>query len=600
MKRSRFRSNDRGGEPAGWAWLPSASAVLVPLLALMVVASLATGARAENGQWSGYDNQPLRVNVWHGDGQDEVYRRGEAVRISFETNQDAYAVVYRIDAEGEVTVLWPRSRFDDGFVFGGHTYVLPTAGAPRLRAGPEEGVEYVEAVVSVYPFDLRELEVDFHDEDNDEPYRFVVAGDPFLAMNEVNYAITRMDSPEDYVVTNYASYYVDRKVEHPRYMCAQCHSGDQTYDPYADTCVIAIHHDYGWANRWYVRYGWYPVYCYPSFYYVDPWSYSPWVNYWYTPWYSWPSAFVYDWPYNCYVWHSSPYWHGDAWTRWQNGDRRYVPLDKGRYQTEGRQRVRRIERENGLVRTARPTRDIERLMEQRTRRPELDGALVGEGRDRRVGGGYVNVGEAVRSPVSLRGGGESPDSPPGLRVRDSGGPRQGRVLGRPADGGRGTGRVETGGPGQNRRTVRPSRAGEDAGRAASPGERDAGERRTIRPVETRKPGTRIWSGGRSGTGPERADREPSRADAPRSTQSRERIERTRSERQDAPPRGSSGGERGPQRGDSDSGHSGVRESDSGRGNESSSPPARSGSGAPARPSGGNTRGRGGQDGGGRR
>ena len=109
-----------------------------------------------------YAGQSLRVNLWLDRDEEEVYQRGDRLQVFFETNDDAYAVVYRIDTTGRVEVLWPRSRYDDGFVFGFHEYNLPVVGAERLRTSSEEGQGYVEAIVSKYPFDLRDIAIDFH------------------------------------------------------------------------------------------------------------------------------------------------------------------------------------------------------------------------------------------------------------------------------------------------------------------------------------------------------------------------------------------------------------------------------------------------------
>ena len=197
-----------------------------------------TPAGTESFDYAAVD---LRVAVWTDRAADEVYRKGETMTMGFQTNADAYAVVYRIDTEGRVTVLWPRSRMDDGFVFGGHEYGLPVQGGPALRAAQAEGEGFVEVIVSRYPFDLRALQLDFHHEPVAEPVDFRVVGDPFLAINEVNFAITGLENAEDHVVTNFASYYVHREVDHPRYLCGQCHFDDgPQYDPYRDTCSLNI------------------------------------------------------------------------------------------------------------------------------------------------------------------------------------------------------------------------------------------------------------------------------------------------------------------------------------------------------------------------
>jgi len=466
------------------------------LLTLILLLSLAT-ARAQQAvdvaagaQWQGYDQVPLRVNIWHDHADDEPYRPGEAVRIHFETNRDGYVVVYRIDTAGRVTILWPRSHLDDGFVFGHHTYHLPTAGARRIRAGDEVGVEYVEAIFSEYPFDLRELDIDFHEEREAKRHDYYVAGDPFLAMNEVNYAVTGLDDAQDYVVTNYVSYSVGRQVDHPRYLCTQCHDPDTVHDPYRDHCTVEIHYDYGWANDWYVRFGYYPVYYYPTYYYVDPWTWTPWINFWYRPWYAWPDFGFYSWGFSFYLWDTSPYYRGDVWVRYKHGDRRYRPLAKVRAYREPR-RVDRLSVPRSLVVTKQPE---SRLIEaMRLKRPVVDreGSVRTKGTRKAA---YRNVPPTRRRPVDL-GERRRPTRQPGLRVPGRGGEYppsvgSGAVRGRAAPQGE---RQQPRLRGNEQRRLRPA----DRPRAEKPAGTES-HRRSLKPVTPR--------GGREGERPPVRDR----------------------------------------------------------------------------------------------
>ncbi len=509
--KAETRTNDRGrGARVGSGPRLALSLTLVALVILVGAALV----RAEPGrvsrslateEWAGYEAQPLRVNIWHDREDDEVYSRGESIRIHFETNQDAYAVVYRIDAEGRVTILWPRSREDDGFVFGAHTYNLPAPGAARVQAGAADGVEYVEAVVSLYPFDLRAIEADFHHERVDTPFDYYVAGDPFLAMNEVNFAVTGLEDPADYAVTNYTSYYVGREVAHPRYLCGQCHADDPVYEPYRDTCTVEIHYDYGWDTSWYDRYGYYPVYYYPAYYYVDPWTWRPWVNYWYRPWYAWPSSSFYAWNWDYYSWNYSPYWDGDFWVRHKSGDRRYRPVSKDlRYSSLTAESPYRVP--SGMVKSkdGRPTAEMREAMSSKKTMPR-DGAVKGAVRAPGKTAAYVDRDRTLRTAVPIARPGTS-SGKSGLRiptgdrfqsVRDA---KQVRPV-------PGTGDAK--GAGDSKIRPVPGRGGSKSPAAPDrtirprPGSGDRGDTRAVKPVQPNKRSSRIWQGGR--TTPKRDD-----------------------------------------------------------------------------------------------
>jgi hypothetical protein len=303
-------------------------------------ASKAEASTAEAGA-----DRDLRIQVWHDKGEDEVYQRGEAIGFHFRTNADAYVVVYRIDADGVAEVLWPATRYNDGFVYGGHAYTLPPAGAThRLHASLSKGVEYVEALASRYPFDLRNLAIDFaFDPDEQEHYRHKVAGDPFLAVNDVNYAITGLEQDVDYIVTDWSHVYVDSRVDYPRYACSQCHGDDgRTVHPYVDTCTqVSVHYDWGWYSGWWGRYGYYPLFYDPPFYYWDLVGCRPYYFWYYPVCYRWPGSGVYVRSYPLWSWNDSPYYRGDYLVRYRHGAAVTAPL----YAVDGPASERRFGRQ---------------------------------------------------------------------------------------------------------------------------------------------------------------------------------------------------------------------------------------------------------------
>lgn len=274
----------------------------------------------------------IRVQVWHDREDDDPYRRGEKLQVNFRTNADMYVALYRLDVDGRVEMLWPTSRYDDGFVYGNHTYTLPRPGSPvRLTVSDRKGVEYVQAIASEYPFDLRELGIDFtFDLDDQRSFGYTVSGDPFLAVNDINFAITGLEEDVDYVVTDWTHLYVESKVDYARYSCTQCHQGDdgQTYvHPYVDTCkTVNVYTDFSWHRRWYVNFGWYPLYYDAPYYYWDVVYGRPyWFSY-YPIYYSWYSYPVYLRDYPLYRWHDSPWYAGDYRVRYRKGVTRTAPL----------------------------------------------------------------------------------------------------------------------------------------------------------------------------------------------------------------------------------------------------------------------------------
>lgn len=495
------RKTSGSGTP-GWQF-----ASVIALFLLVAGGALATTPAPENSQTDyDYSKQTMRVGVWLDKSDDDIYRRGENQTVGFQTNSDGYAVVYRIDTEGLVTILWPRSRMNDGFVFGAHEYALPVSGAARIKVSGDEGLGYVEAIVSSYPFDLRDLEIDFHHEARTEDFDFYVAGDPFLAMNEINFAITGLEDSADYVVTNYASYYVHEKVDHPRYLCNQCHVDESVaYDPYDDHCTLEINYDFGWSNSWYGTYGYYPVYWHPAYVYIDPWTWRPWVNYWYYPSYRCPPLYGYRWGYSAYAWYDSPYYWGDSYTYWDSGHRRYRPL--GHVYDGG---TLRKTREYGGVSSLVQSRllDDNQRNAMKTRTPleykSVRGVVAAKDGLRDVSrSGFKGERPVVRSRPDLSNSDQAKrglaGSRPGLRVREN--VRDGSNV-------RPTVRHTAGGS-KTRPSLEPvsGKAPSVRGNVGIHGERPVPQRSgdlkdssgrgqgTIKPVEPRKKGTRVWNRG---------------------------------------------------------------------------------------------------------
>ncbi len=201
-----------------------------------------------------------RVTVWSN--REDPYRRGEAARVYFKTETDAYITLLRIDTDGRLRVLFPLEPWEDNLARGGRTFeVLGRADGRTFLVDDYPGVGYLFAVASEAPFDYDEIVRGDHWD-----YRVIangrVRGDPYVTLTDLAARITA-DHEYDYDIV---PYYVERHYDYPRFLCYDCHSyaSYSAWDPYDYSCVrfrIVIYDDpyyypyrrYGGTNVAWVR-----------------------------------------------------------------------------------------------------------------------------------------------------------------------------------------------------------------------------------------------------------------------------------------------------------------------------------------------------------
>lgn len=264
---------------------------------LMLLAGLATVLTLAASAAGSTVGPQAYVDVWTDRGEGEIYNRGEAVDIYVETSFDAYVLVYTIDTDGYVNVIFPYDCRDDGFLRGGRTYRVVSGRDDAFLADGSKGVAYVRAVASATP--IRRLywpgcpgyeryagEVtwssfaDYWGPALPEQ----IYGDPYLAMQSIDEFICWDTVNSGAVSVGYTYYYVMEVVERPVYYVRAGWRWPHTWYWPCSGVYWNVCWDACWGGGWSVGVGiggYYPYY--------NPCSWSWYAPTWCGPSWCWPN-----------------------------------------------------------------------------------------------------------------------------------------------------------------------------------------------------------------------------------------------------------------------------------------------------------------------
>jgi hypothetical protein len=314
-------------------------------------------------------------------GRGAVLMPGRDINLTFQTSSDAYVIIYNIDSEGYVHLLYPADG-RPAMISGKKVHFLPEQGrGVTWEVGGDTGIEYIHAIAVNDPsrIDRDELYYLAQNSTMPEERRLRIDMDPFLAFNMIDEELIE-DSEKMSPSTDYTYFYINRKVDYPGYLCYKCHSPSKIPDPYAMECpevdieMIAANEDAGYPYPQlfaviqagsdapedeydsytyyadnlslgyddydydeqkvylsvYYSYGGYPYsYYWPGYYpwYVN-WSSSwGWNSYWGIGW-GWGGCYYHHYPFYSWYPYSYTYWHGynhGYWDGYYGGGGYYPP-----------------------------------------------------------------------------------------------------------------------------------------------------------------------------------------------------------------------------------------------------------------------------------
>jgi uncharacterized protein DUF4384 len=229
------------------------------LLALLLIGAAVPPAAAPAWAVSAVPAQAIRrpagfqVDVWINREEGGVYRPGESMRVFFRSTDDAYVLVYNIDTEGYIHLVYPFGPSDPMHVEGGRAYRIPARHDPYdLVADGPPGMEFVVAVASRRPFQDLPWYLSGRDPDRDDYEDELdsgqIVGDPYVAIERLNGRIIAPGAEDESDATE-TYFYIDHRVDYPRYVCADCHYAAFGFDPYGSVCsVVDVRIDAAWVH----------------------------------------------------------------------------------------------------------------------------------------------------------------------------------------------------------------------------------------------------------------------------------------------------------------------------------------------------------------
>ncbi|MDH3292620.1 MAG: DUF4384 domain-containing protein [Gemmatimonadota bacterium] len=224
--------------------------------AVLLTMLLATPAWGQ-GEWQAEGEFHPRITIRTDRG--DVVHRSDRVTVSFETDEDGYVTLFRVDTDGRIRILFPTQPWDDNFAVGGRRHRVPHPSGNRggftFAVDDYPGVGYLVAVLSRDPYEFDPYVRNDHWEYRAVAHEGRITGDPYVAVDE----IVEQLLPPGYTMygIDVLPYFVEQQYDYPRFLCYDCHTyvAYPVWDPYRDWCGtfrIVIYDDfYRYPSRLY-------------------------------------------------------------------------------------------------------------------------------------------------------------------------------------------------------------------------------------------------------------------------------------------------------------------------------------------------------------
>ncbi len=190
----------------------------------------------------------IETRIWLDRGVDPVFERGDQARVYYRASVDAYLLVFHIDTDGVLRLLFPGGIEEANRARGGRDYRLLFPDSDTWLVDEAPGVGYFFALASGTPFSFDRLsEVPVAGGWDSSPGRNRIRADPYAVVEDFRRVLLPQGEPSEYAI-DFTAYHVGQPYSYPRFLCYQCHveAPFEQWNPYHQTCLdvrVVIYND---------------------------------------------------------------------------------------------------------------------------------------------------------------------------------------------------------------------------------------------------------------------------------------------------------------------------------------------------------------------
>ena len=219
---------------------------LAALTAVTLIAALPDPGWAQ--EVSEVSDGLIETRIWLDRGVDPVFERGDQARVYYRASVDAYLLLFHVNTDGVLRLLFPGGSDETRRARGGRDYRLLFPDSDYWSVDESPGVGYFFVLASERPFAFERLsQIPVAGGWDSSPQGNRIRSDPYVTVEDFR-RVLLPDGDEKAYAIDFTAYHVGQPYSYPRFLCYQCHVDQpfEEWNPYHQTCLdvrVVIYND---------------------------------------------------------------------------------------------------------------------------------------------------------------------------------------------------------------------------------------------------------------------------------------------------------------------------------------------------------------------